>query len=185
MNNINPIWLRYGMFYGLASILLSMIIYYVYSAGLGMQFWISMAIMILFLVYAGKAQKKANNGVLGYGEALLTTFLTGFVGTTISVLFTIIWINLIDPSLVEKLTEMALDTARSMMEMFNLPEDQMAAAMEKAEEDSVNAFTPLKQIFSIFSSSIFTIIIAAIISIFLKKEEDINKIDINSLGNPS
>jgi hypothetical protein len=185
MNAIQPIWLRYGLFYGLSSILLSLFIYYGYSAGLGMQSLIGMVIMILFLILAGKAQKKENNDVLTYGEALKTTFLTGFAGTVISVLFTIIWINLVDPSLVEKLAEMGLEAARSMMEMFNMPEDQMAAAMEKAEEETLNAFTPLKQLLSIFQASIFTLIIAAIISIFLKKEEDINKIDINSLGNPS
>ncbi|MBK6664717.1 MAG: DUF4199 domain-containing protein [Saprospiraceae bacterium] len=169
--DINPIWLRYGIIYGLVSIVFSLVIYYVVSMGLGTMSIISFIIMIVILVIVGRAQRQENNDILPYGEALKTTFLTGLVGVVISTLFTIILVNLIDPSLVEKLTEMGMDAARSMMEAVGMPEDKLAEAMEKAEEESVNGFTPTRQLLGIFQSSIFVLIVAAIVSIFIKKDE--------------
>ena len=169
--NINPLWLRYGIIYGLVSIVFSLVNYYVVSMGLGTMSIISFIIMIVILVIVGRAQRQENNDILPYGEALKTTFLTGLVGVVISTLFTIILVNLIDPSLVEKLTEMGMDAARSMMEAVGMPEDKLAEAMEKAEEESVNGFTPTKQLLSIFQSVIFVLIVAAIVSIFIKKDE--------------
>jgi len=138
---------------------------------LGTMSIISFIIMIVILVIVGRAQRQENNDILPYGEALKTTFLTGLVGVVISTLFTIILVNLIDPSLVEKLTEMGMDAARSMMEAVGMPEDKLAEAMEKAEEESVNGFTPTRQLLGIFQSSIFVLIVAAIVSIFIKKDE--------------
>lgn len=110
--NINPLWLRYGIIYGLVSIVFSLVNYYVVSMGLGTMSIISFIIMIVILVIVGRAQRQENNDILPYGEALKTTFLTGLVGVVISTLFTIILVNLIDPSLVEKLTEMGMDADR-------------------------------------------------------------------------
>ena len=169
--NINPLWLRYGIIYGLVSIVFSLVNYYVVSMGLSTMSIISFIIMIVILVIVGRAQRQENNDILPYGEALKTTFLTGLVGVVISTLFTIILVNLIDPSLVEKLTEMGMDAARSMMEAVGMPEDKLAEAMEKAEEESVNGFTPTRQLLGIFQSSIFVLIVAAIVSIFIKKDE--------------
>ena len=166
--SINPLWLKYGIIYGLISVIFSLVYYYVIPFGLGTMSIISFIIMIVILVIVGRTQRQENNDILPYGEALKTTFLTGFV---ISTLFTIIMVNLIDPSLVEKLTEMGMETARSMMEAVGMPEDKLAEAMEKAEEESVNGFTPTKQLLSIFQSAIFVLIVAAIVSIFIKKDE--------------
>ena len=57
------------------------------------------------------------------------------------------------------------------MESFGMPEDKMAEAMEKAEEEVGNAYSISKQLQSIISGAIMSIIVAAITSIFTKKEE--------------
>jgi hypothetical protein len=181
--DIQPIWLRYGIYYGLVSIVFSLLSYYVMPFGFGMQILIGLVIMTAFLILSGKAQRNENRDIMSYGEALKTTFLTGFSGSAISVLFSIILINLIDPGLTEKLAEMSVDAARSMMETFKMPEDQMAEALEKAEEQSLDAFTPLKQLLNLFQVAILVLIVSAIVSIFLKKEEDITKINIKDIGN--
>ena len=169
--DINPIWLRYGIIYGLVSIVFSLVIYYVIPTGLGTLSILSIILMIVFFVIAGRAQRRENNDILPYGEALKTTFLTGMVGSIISIIFFFFLLNLIDPSLVEKLTEMSLEASRSMMEAFGIPEDKMAEAMEKAEEKSINAFTPMKQLLGILQAALMAIIVAAIVSIFIKKDE--------------
>lgn len=164
-------WVKYGVYYGITSIILQLISYYVFTIGQGTQALIGIALMITFFILAGKEQKHNNGDILPYGEALKTTFLTGFTGAVISVLFTIVMINLIDPSLLDKLIAIQLETTESMMKTFGMPEDQMAAALEKAEEEASTAFTPLKQLFGLAIASIVILIIAAITSIFIKKNE--------------
>lgn len=182
MNNINPIWLRYGILFGIVSIIFSLIFFYVFPIGLGKQGIFSLVLMVVFLVLAGQAEKKENFGVLSYGEAFKTTFLAGFSGLVISGLFTIILMNLIDPSLVEKMTEQTIEMTRSMMESFGLPEDQVEQAMDDAEGKMAEAYTPLNQILSIFQYAILALIFAAIVSIFIKKDADPSKINVNDIG---
>lgn len=182
MNSINPIWLRYGIIYGLVSIATSLIFYYAITIGLGKQSMITFAIMVVFMVLVGKAEKQHQGGLLSYGESLKTTFLTGFVGLILAGIFNLILMNLIDPTLMDKLTEQAMEMTRSMMEFFGVPEDQIEQAMEEAESKTVDAFSPLSQILGILQSSIFVVILAAIVSIFIKKDGDPNQISVNDIG---
>ncbi len=177
MNNINPIWLRYGVLYGIFSILISLISFYLVKIGSGTQLIISFVIMILFMVLASKAEKSMNDGILSYGDTLKTTFLTSFLGLMISGLFLIIMVHLIDPSLIDKIIQQSLDFTRWMMGFFGAPEDQIENAMEEAESKVSESVTPLNQIINILIMSLFYLIIAAIVSIFVKKDYDPSKIN--------
>ena len=171
------------MYYGLTSIAIQLFSFYVVSISVWIQLLLGIVVMVVLFFLAGKEERTENNGVLSYGQALITTFLTGFTGVLISTLFMIILIQLVDPGLVEKLTQMSVDAAKSVMESFGMPEDQMAAALEKAEEDAANSFTPLNQLLQILWGSIMILIVAAIVSIFIKKDEDPTKISIDDMGN--
>ena len=175
-------WIKYGIIYGIAGIILQLVMFYVIPLGIWTQMLVGIAIMVVIFVLAGKAQRIENGGTLTYGEALKTTYLTGLVGTVIGGLFSLILINLVDPSLVDKLTEMAMESTRSMMETFGTPDDVSNEALEKVEEDMVSQFTPFGQLMTIFKSALFMIIPAALVSIFLKKEADPNKIDLNDIS---
>ncbi|MBC7885228.1 MAG: DUF4199 domain-containing protein, partial [Saprospiraceae bacterium] len=128
---------------------------------------------ITIFVLAGKEERMKQGGYLSYGKALKTTFLAGFTGMVISGLFTLILINLIDPGLADVLKEQILESTRSMMESFGAPEDTISEAMEKTEEGMEDQFTPLSQLLNILKGGIFVLVIAAIVSIFIKKEEKI------------
>ena len=172
-------WAKYGIYYGVLSIVIQLISFYVFPINVWVQFLLGMIIMVILFYMAGKAERSENDGTLSYGKALKTTFLTGFTGLVIATLFLIILIQLVDPSLVEKLTQMSVDAAGSMMKSFGMPEDQMEAALEKAEEEAANSFTPVRQLLNILWGSIMVLIVAAIVSIFIKKDEDPNKISVN------
>ena len=182
MDILQTNWAKYGIYYGVISILIQLISFYVVPINIWLQMLVGIIIMCVTFYLAGKEERNDKGGVLTYGEALKTTFLTGFVGLVISTLFLIILIQLVDPGLVEKLTQMSMDAARGMMESFGMPEDQMAEALEKAEEDAANSFTPVRQLINIFTGSIMVLIVAAIMSIFIKKEADPNAIDLNKIG---
>jgi len=169
--NIQPIWLKFGIYYGIASILAALIIFYIMPVGMFTQLFITIVMLVIFMVIASKAQKAEDNGILPYGEALKTSFLTGFTGFIIALLFNLILLYLIDPSLLDVLVERNIEDTKALMESFGMPEDKMAEAMEKAEEEVGNAYSISKQLQSIISGAIMSIIVAAITSIFTKKEE--------------
>jgi len=123
------------------------------------------------MLLAGKVQRNDDGGFMSYGKAFQTTFLTAFVGTAISVLFTIILINLIDPGLADTLADKAIEESRSTMEKLGMAEDQIDQAMESVEEASADSFTPAKQLMALMFSSLFIAIFASIVSLFLKKEK--------------
>ncbi len=175
-------WMKYGVMYGLAGIVFQLIMYYVIPLGLWTQMLFGFIIMVVVFVMAGKAQRNENGGVLSYGEALKTTFLTGLVGSLLAGLFSIVLINLIDPSLVDKLTEMAIESTKSMMASFGTPEDAMNEALDNVESEMADQFTPFGQLMNMLKSAVFIVIPAAIVSIFLKKEGDPNKIDLKDIG---
>ncbi|MBK9255478.1 MAG: DUF4199 domain-containing protein [Saprospiraceae bacterium] len=164
-------WLKYGIIYAAISILISLISFYVYQIGIWTMMLVSFVIMIIIFIAAAKAEKSLNDGILPYGKALKLTFLTGFVGFLIASVFSIILTTLIDPSVVDVIREQALESSRSLMEKLGTPEDVISEAMDKAEEDFDNRFTVTGQLLNILTSSIFVLIIAAIVSIFVKKDE--------------
>ncbi len=183
MDFLQKNWAKYGVYYGILSIVIQLFSFYVMSINIWVQMVLGIIIMIVLFYLAGKAERLENDGVLSYGKALVTTFLTGFTGLVIGTLFMIILIQLVDPGLVEKLTQMSVDAAKSMMESFGMAEDQMAAALEKAEEDAANSFTPVRQLLNILWGSFMVLIVAAIVSIFIKKEEDPTKLNVSDIGN--
>jgi Protein of unknown function (DUF4199) len=182
MDLLQTNWVKYGIYYGIMSIVIQLISFYVMPINIWLQMLLGIIIMCITFYIAGKAERDDRGGELTYGGALKITFLTGFVGLVIGTLFLIIMIQIVDPGLVEKLTQMSLDAARGTMESFGMPDDQMEKALEKTEEDIANSFTPLRQLLNILSGSIMVLIVAAIMSIFLKKEADPNKIDLNEIS---
>ena len=166
-------WIKYGVIYGIISICLFLFSVYVSPLGIWIQFMLGILIMIVLMVLSANEEKTSKGGIPTYGEALKNTFLTGFIGFFISGLITMIMVHLVDPSLLEVLQEQALESAESMMASFGASDDIINEAMEKAEADMEGQFTPVAQILNILKSSILVIIIAAIVSIFVKKNENI------------
>jgi hypothetical protein len=169
--NIQPIWLKYGIYYGILSVLAALIFFYVWPIGMFTQLFITIVLLVAFMVMASKEQKAEDNGILPYGDALKTSFLTGFTGFVIALFFNLILFNLIDPGLIDVLVERNIEDTKAMMESFGMPEDKLAEAMEKAEEEVGNAYTVSKQIQGIISGAFISLIVGAITSIFTKKEE--------------
>lgn len=171
MNNIQPVWIRYGIIYGIITILITLMTYYVYSLNPWIQGVFGFAIMVFIMLIAGKEQRRLNGESMTFFEAYTTTFLTAFVGSTISVLFSIILINLIDPSLVDKLTDIAIEQSQTAMQSLGLPEDKIEEVIEEMESNTAKSFTPSMQLWALLLSSIVIAIFAAIVSLFLRKEK--------------
>lgn len=171
--NFQSNWMKFGLYYAVAAFVLQLISFYVLPIGLWSMMFLGIALLIFFLVIAGKAERAENGNVLSYGEAFKTCFLVALVGTIISGVLSMIMMNVVDTGLQEKVTQMALDSTKSMMESFGVPADQMEEAIEKAEEEMANQFTPVGNILNMVKGILFNVIPVAITAIFLKKEEKV------------
>lgn len=165
---MNQTWLKYGIVYALITIAMTIVFYYLIDFKMSIQVFLSFGIMILFMVLATLKERSNNGGYLTYGESLMTSYLTALVGIIASFVLVVILLTL-DPGLKEKLTQMSVDASKGMMEAMGLNEDQIAEAMEKVEEEGASEFTIGKQFVGVITNSIFVFIIAAFISLFLKK----------------
>ncbi|HMQ07746.1 MAG TPA: DUF4199 domain-containing protein [Saprospiraceae bacterium] len=171
--NLQNTWLKYGLIYGGISIVLALYSYYISSIGLWTQTLISFLVMIGVMVFASREYKEIHEGVLPYGEALKLNFLVGFVGLFISGIFSLILIQLIDPSIIDTLKDQALESSRVILEKLGTSEEVINDALEKTEEDFQSRFTPGAMFLNILTSAIFVLVVAAIVSIFVKKDQSI------------
>ncbi|MFN8320576.1 MAG: DUF4199 domain-containing protein [Saprospiraceae bacterium] len=165
---MNQTWLKYGIVYALITIAMTIVFYYLIDFKMSIQVFLSFGIMILFMVLATLKERSNNGGYLTYGESLMTSYLTALVGIIASFVLVVILLT-VDPGLKEKLTQMSVDASKGMLEAMGLNEDQIAEAMEKVEEEGASEFTIGKQFVGVITNSIFVFIIAAFISLFLKK----------------
>ncbi len=173
MQNIQPVWLRYGIIYGIIAIVFLLISYYTTFISTWLQSILGFAVMVFIMSLAGKQLREDQGGFMTFREGFVTVFMTAFVGTAISVLFSIIMMNLIDTNLPDKITEMTIENTRSTMEKLNTPEDTIDELIEEMENNIAGTFTPTKQLMSLGLSGFIIAIFAAIVALILKKERDI------------
>ena len=161
-------WMKYGAIYVLVVLIMHVLFYYILEISLTMQMVLSFGTMILFMVLATLKDRSQNGGYLSYGECLKTSFLTALMGTLASILLLMILLT-VDPGLKEKLMEIQTTASRSMMDMMGMTEDQIAEAMEQVEAEGAAELTIGKQLTNGIINAIMVFILAAFVSLFLKK----------------
>jgi hypothetical protein len=124
-------------------------------------------------VIGAKEERRLNDNVLSYGDALKTTFLIGVIGVIISTAFSVLMLKVIDPSLQEVLKEKMIESTTGFLEKMGAPEETIAETIEKSEADFESSMEISKMLISTLTNSIFVLILAVIVSIFVKKEESV------------
>lgn len=167
--------LRWGVIVGIVSIFLTVALYAIdYTVMVQFKFLlISLAIYIGFAIYAGIDFRKSVGGYLSYGKAWQHAMVIFAVSGLISTLFAFVLYGVIDSELPEKLTDAAVENARGMMESFGMPEDQMDKALADARRDTADRFTTWGQIKGYLVLLVVSAVLAAITSIFVKKNEPV------------
>ena len=164
--------IKNGVFMGVASILFTMILYFIDSSMIfGWAAWIGMLIPVYFMWKATTEEKGINGGFLSFGEGFKAAFLAAVIGGLITQLFSYVLMNFIDPSLVDVLREQSVEAAEKMIAMFGDNEEAAEAMREAMEEQD---FTPTlgKTLLGYLGSLVFpTAIIALIIAAITKKED--------------
>lgn len=163
--------LKWGLIVGGISIALSIVSYAIdYSLLANWKFGIFVFCMLIGLaIYAGIGYRNEIGGFLPYGKAFQHGFILMAVSGLISTLFTVILYTVIDPELPAKLTDVAMENAQKMMESFGMPADQMDQALEDARKRTENQFSISGLAMGYGIGLIIYAVLAAITSIFVKK----------------
>lgn len=161
------VMLTYGLYLGLASILIS-VIYYV----LGMAYendWkksvISIAVSGIIVFLGIKKIKEGSDGFLSMGQAIKTGLGISLVAAVISIVYTIIFMMFIEPEFVNNLAEVS----RQKMYETNpeLTEEQVEMSMGIVKKMSSPV---MLSAFILIASLFFGLIISLISGLILKKQ---------------
>jgi hypothetical protein len=162
--SVQAVILPYGLYLGLASILISVLIYAL-NLELFTKWYITVINFTVLLVIGIMAVKKAKSldpdPFFSFKSAFSAFFLPVILGAFISIIFTAILFNVIDPEAAAYVQEMSLEASREIMERFGAPPSEIEKAI--AGQRDVNPFS----VTNIFKSFAFTIVLYAILSLLV------------------
>ena len=129
-------------------------------------------IYLFFLIRAGFQQRKSLGGFLGFGEVFVSSIAIYAIASFIGVIFMIIMIRL-NPELVELTKETSNQFIENTLSMMGQSEEQIALAIEEANERDPNQFTSFgTQLIGWLIGIIFPGFIYALIATLITKKKD-------------
>lgn len=170
MEDLRKNAINYGMYLGLILIAFTTIIYAI-DINLFTNMWIGLVTMLLMVsgaVFSTVKQKTKMGGFLSFKEAFSSFIITVIVGSTISVAYTIVLFNFIDPEAKKILTENLIKYTTSLMQKFGAkPADINEAVKEMSKTDSYGIYGQFK---GYISSIVIYSIVGLISALIIKRE---------------
>ncbi|WP_298778257.1 DUF4199 domain-containing protein [uncultured Polaribacter sp.] len=130
--NSKSIILNYGLYYGLVSVILSLIMY-----ALGMhleqnivQMLLGFAIMIAFIILASKKFKNDNGGFMSWGQGVKIGMGIILIGIIISALYTYLFTSFIEPDFKNQIIEKSI----VQWEDAGMSSDQIEMSLKMTED---------------------------------------------------
>lgn len=162
--------INYGVLLGILSVLLGVVLYV--TGNIAEQNWIASAVgfivIVASIVLGLKAYKTANNGYLVLVDALKIGVGIALIGGIISVIWTILLMNVIEPDMVNQI----LDVQREqMIEQYpDMSEEQQEQALSMAAKFT----SPLMiSAFALIGNLFFGFIISLIAGLIMQKKEEL------------
>lgn len=174
MEDLRKNAINYGMYLGLILIAFNTIIYAV-DINLFTNMWVgilTMIIMVSVAVFTTVKHKNKLGGFLSFKEAFSSFIITVIVGSLISVIYTIVLFNFIDPEAKTILTENLIKYTTGLMEKFGAkPADINEAVKEMSKTDSYGIYGQLK---GYVSSIVIYSIIGLITALIIKRDRPLS-----------
>lgn len=163
----NKVALNYGIYLGIASVFLSVIIYA--TGMLYTQDWkvgtVNFLVMIAVIFLGIKKYKEFNDDSLTVPQALKTGIGIALIGGIIAVIYTLIFTNFIEADYMDKIMEVQ---QQAMTERFpDMSDEQIESQLEMVKKFSSPWMTSA---FALVGSIFFGFIISLIVGFILKKE---------------
>jgi len=163
-------FVKWGLYTGLALGVLTFLLYMI-DIKLLVSGWVALVIyglVITFMVLSARQERTEGGGYLSYGKAVLNSLGVNVISAIISILFTALLYNVIDPELPEMLKTISMENMAETMESFGSSEADIDNAVKMAEERQVEYdFKGLSMIALI--SIAMNFVIGLIVSIFTRK----------------
>tara|TARA_A100000164_G_scaffold190383_1_gene169040 strand:- start:302 stop:826 length:525 start_codon:yes stop_codon:yes gene_type:complete len=158
-SSIKSIIINYGIILGSISVLFQLMLFFLdmhykndSTAGI-----VSLIIMIGVLLYSFISYKRINGGYLLLLEALKIGLGVSLISALISIIYTQILINFLDPETMRKSLDLTMDTMRS--ENPEIPQEALDTARSIQEKmSSPLIFSAVQIIFSLFFGFIISLI---------------------------
>ena len=124
--------------------------------------------IILFGVYSIYQSKKQNSGIISFGEAFKSYFITISLGYFIGSLTTILIFVIIDPEAATILDEEMLVMTKEMLEGFGMSKEMIAISLEEASKKSNFSLSSISLQY-VMNIAFFSVI-GLLVSLIFKKE---------------
>jgi len=168
---------KWGIINGAIGIFIYVILYVVdYSLMVNWKFGIvGLVIGVSVISYAVVDYRNSIGGFLSYGKAWQYSFVAFAIGGIISTIFMILLYNVIDTELPAKLVDVSMDNARSMMENFGMPADQVDTEVEKTRERTENQFKITGTLMGYGISLVIFAILSCVTAIFGRRNPPVDQ----------
>ncbi len=156
-----------GLVLGVILVIYSLILYVV---GLNENQWLAaisyvITAIVLFFVIVNFRDKQ-QDGFITYGKGVSVGTLTGLFASVILAIFTYIYVNYIDPSVIEKALVQAEESI--LARQPNISDEELDNAMKMVE---IFTSPVLMAVMSIFWYTLVSLVFSLLISIFAKRED--------------
>jgi hypothetical protein len=159
---------RFGLYAGLGAVAYSLLLYIVDAKLIFGGFASASWVIYLFCMFqAANLDKKELGGYLTFKEGFQATFAVFAIASLLQIAFQFLLLTVIDPSLVQMQTDVAIEAMEKMAGMFGLSEADMETAIAEIEKNSKPSIGQSTQAYLI--NLIIGAIPAAIIAAILKK----------------
>jgi hypothetical protein len=146
---------------------------------------ISLAVGLGLMVFMGIQVRSALGGFMSIGEGFKSIMVIYALGAFLYLLFNHMLGTVIDPELPGKIGEATIEKTMSMMENFDMPEDQLEQIYDDLDEDIKKSVYDNYTMTGFIKTYLMTLLfgsIGAIIGAAITKKEDPNPFTVNNEG---
>jgi len=167
--------LKHGTILGAISIIIVVVCYVVDISAMASFKFIGLMLLIGlgYVIYSGINFRSEGDGFLAYGKAFQHGFIVLAVSGVIGTIFGIILYEVVDPDLADRMVAVIITNTEEMMAGFGAPQESIDQTIEEMRNDLPNQFTISGQALSFLKSLIWYAIIAAITSLFVRKNQPV------------
>jgi hypothetical protein len=165
--------MTYGLYFGLISIILSVIIWatnfmeYLGLFGSVLLGFLQLVLLVFLLIYFTRLYRNNElGGKITFGQAFVFGVLIVVFSTVISSLYSYIFNKFIDPDYAQRIITMMQDKTYQWMSSKGVPEDQIESAMQKFEAKGIPS--PMETLitsmeFGLIGGAIMSLVSSAIV----------------------
>lgn len=158
-----------GIYFGLISIILMVLIYLI-DPTLIIKWWFGLLMIpvsIAIVCYFGIEYRKSQGGYLPFKDAFIFCLSVFIISGVLSTLFNLLLYTVIDPGLPELITDATVEQTEQMMISFGAPEESIDPALEQVREETPKRFSAIGQLktfgWSLIGYAVFSLIAGAIV----------------------